>query len=402
MWTKGLILLILALTPQAIIGVEERSLEVVYEWKQLVYGFPTEQDRQDALANGTLVEGTGVPIDVAPTSSRVFITIPRFEPGVPYTLATVSNTTEDDGPVVEPYPSYSWHNANGGDCNRITSAWRVAITECNQMFVIDSGEVGTTQYCPPQLLIFDLNNDTLLHRYKFDESLYTPSASLFITPLVVVDDPPPTGSCQSYHVYFADVRYHGLVVYDSASDSAWRAENRFMYPHPEHGIHTIANESFQLMDGMFALSADDSQLYFHPLASGSEYAISLSALNNRTIWDADADSIPDEFQLIANRSSGCGAEAIDSQSNLYCVSFNPIALSLLPLKNDAVSEIAVSVEESLLEFVSGIKVFNGTGEEELWMNSNRFQKFMAGTMSASEVNYRIVKRQVDDIQAQYN
>ncbi|XP_017480812.1 PREDICTED: major royal jelly protein 3-like [Rhagoletis zephyria] len=175
-----------------------------------------------------------------------------------------------------------------------------------------------------------------------------------------------------------------------------------MYPHPEHGIHTIANESFQLMDGMFALSADDSQLYFHPLASGSEYAISLSALNNRTIWDANADSIPDEFQLIANRNSGCGAEAIDSQSNLYCVSFNPITLSLLPLKNDTVSEIAVSVEESLLEFVSGIKVFNGTGEEELWMNSNRFQKFMAGTLSASEVNYRIVKRQVDDIQAQYN
>ncbi|XP_036324999.1 uncharacterized protein LOC118738182 [Rhagoletis pomonella] len=329
MWTGGFILLLLALTLQVIVCVKQRNSETVYQWKQLVYGFPTEQDRQEALANGNLVPANGIPIDVAPhqqsqKGSRVFITIPRFQTGIPYTLATVSDSNEANGPVLIPYPNYTWHNANGEDCNKITSAFRVAITECNQMFVIDSGVIGTTQNCPPQLLIFDLNTDTLAHRYRFEGNMYVPVASLLITPLVVVHDPPPKGRCQRLHVYIADVTHHGLVIYDSESNSAWRAENKFMYPDPDYGTHTIARESFILMDGMFALATDHRQLYFHPLASNSEYAVPLSVLNNRTNWDGNMEAMQNEFRMVGKRSSECAAEAMDSQRNLYCVTFNPI------------------------------------------------------------------------------
>ena len=69
------------------------------------------------------------------------------------------------------------------------------------MFVLDSGVISGVQHCPPQLLVFDLNTDTLFHRYRFESSMYVAVASLFITPLVIVHDPPPKGRCRKLQVY---------------------------------------------------------------------------------------------------------------------------------------------------------------------------------------------------------
>lgn len=110
-----------------------RTVEVLTQWRQLEYGFPTAQDRENAQAAGNLVPENGTPIDVQAQylsngKIRVFTTIPRFANGIPYTLATVSETQGRNGPLLEPYPSYSWHNGNGENCDQITSAFRVAVS----------------------------------------------------------------------------------------------------------------------------------------------------------------------------------------------------------------------------------------------------------------------------------
>ncbi|XP_067616899.1 dopaminechrome tautomerase [Eurosta solidaginis] len=402
MRTNIFMLLLLALMPHALMSLKQRDLETVYQWRQLVFGFPTENDRRLALANGNLVPGNAVPIDVAPhRKSRVFVTIPRFQTGIPYSLALVSDQRDVNGPILQPYPSYEWNNAHGTDCDKITSAFRVAITACNQMFVIDSGNIGGYQHCPPQLLVFDLNTDTLIQRYRFDSDLYLSDGSLFITPIVVVQDPPPKGSCQRLHVYIADVNNHGLVIYDSKLNTAWRVENKFMYPDPDHGTHTIAGDTFTLMDGIFGLATDGRQLYFHPLASLSEYAVPLSVLNNRTNFLNGVAVREDQFRLVGRRSSQCAAQAMDSYKNLYCVTFNPITLTRWSSTKpyDVKHENRMSADPHLLEFVSGMKVFRGSsGKEELWMMSNRYQKVATGTLSDGEINYRVVRRVLDDVQ----
>lgn len=111
-------------------------------------------------------------------SSRIFVTFPRFIPGVPVTLGYVKSSTQ----LIEPYPSYDWHSSHGTDCNGMTSVFRVAFDGCNQMWVLDSGKIGDNQLCQPQLLIFNLNTDQLVKRYRFDTSVYT-DTSLFITPV---------------------------------------------------------------------------------------------------------------------------------------------------------------------------------------------------------------------------
>lgn len=104
--------------------------------------------------------------------------MPRFTTGVPVTLGYVKSTTS----LIAPYPNYEWHSSHGSDCNGMTSVFRVAFDDCNQMWVLDSGKIGSTQHCQPQLLIFNLNTDTLVKRHRFEKSLYTES-SLFITPV---------------------------------------------------------------------------------------------------------------------------------------------------------------------------------------------------------------------------
>lgn len=49
--------------------------------------------------------------------------------------------------------------------------------------MVDTGRIADTQLCPPQILLFDLNTDRLLHRYKFPVDLYRPGVSLFVTPV---------------------------------------------------------------------------------------------------------------------------------------------------------------------------------------------------------------------------
>ncbi|EDW01045.1 major royal jelly protein 1 [Drosophila grimshawi] len=381
------------------------SVEPVTEWRQLEYGFASDQDRHKAQADGNLREGYGTPIDVQPQylangQARVFTTIPRFVSGIPYTLAMVSEQLGSNGPLLQPYPNFAWHNNNGDNCDRITSAFRVAITECNQMWVIDSGNVGGVQHCPPQLLQFDLNNDRLLHRFRFPNDTYVSGASLFIAPNVLVLDPPPRGNCARTMIYVPDVTYHGLVVYDHQAKAAWRIENRFMYPDPDYGQHTIAGESFILMDGIFTVNNNKRNLYFHPLASVSEYSVPLNVINRRENWADDADAMPEQFKLLGRRKSECGASAMDSRNNLYCVTFNPIKLFAWNTNTPYTSRNFgnLPAKSTDLQFVSGMKVVrNSRGQEELWMLSNRFQKIASGTLNSKEVNFRILRRPLSDI-----
>lgn len=68
-----------------------------------------------------------------------------------------------------------------------------------------------------------------------------------------VKDPPP-GRCLNTMVYIADVTGFGIIAYDAQSNRSWRIQNKLFYPHPNFGTHTIAGESFDLMDGVFGLA----------------------------------------------------------------------------------------------------------------------------------------------------
>ena len=60
----------------------------------------------------------------APSDGRVFVSI-LGQKGVPATLGTVSDTRGPSGPLIRPYPDWSWFGRD--DCDAITSVYRIAV-----------------------------------------------------------------------------------------------------------------------------------------------------------------------------------------------------------------------------------------------------------------------------------
>lgn len=151
------------------------SLVSVKSWKQLDYHFPSAQLREFAIKHGLFIQENAVPIEAVPDclstgKKRIFISMPRFIPGVPVTLGTITPESKD---YIKPYPDYSWHSSHGLNCDAMTSVFRVVIDECQRMWVLDTGKIENTQYCPPQILIFDLITDRLITRYKIPSENYS-------------------------------------------------------------------------------------------------------------------------------------------------------------------------------------------------------------------------------------
>lgn len=69
-----------------------------------------------------------------------------------------------------------------------------------------------------------------------------------------MQDPPPSGRCANVKAYIPDVSGFGILVYDHRRNHSWRVQNKLFFPCPTYGTHTIAGESFDLMDGVFSLA----------------------------------------------------------------------------------------------------------------------------------------------------
>ena len=79
------------------------------------------------------------------------------------------------------------------------------------------------------------------------------------------------------------------------------------------------------MDGLLALTIPkaplrqdtERSLLFHALASGTENSVPLRILNNATIWENDANAMPDEFKVIGTRGIQTGGMFICKYVNFF-------------------------------------------------------------------------------------
>lgn len=376
-----------------------KDLRTVLEYKSLEYEFPSDNDRQYAIDNGFYKQNAGAPIEIAVEykrngSMRIFQTIPRFGDGVPFTLATVTKRSTQNGPILTAYPNYNWHNVNNAGCKGITSAFRIVIDECKHMWVIDSGVVNDVQICPPQLLTFDLRTDSLLSRFQFPPNLYTSSKSLMISLAVDIRDPPPLGSCRNAMVYVADVQRGGLVVYSTERNLAWRIEDELMLPRYPWGTHTVAGETFELMDGIFALNLSprgdrNRYLFFHAYADDREVAVPLRYLDNPMSAFNKRSSL---FQVLGSRGVQSAMETIDSKGNMFTSTDDPLSIFVWNINTpyNKTSFRVVANNPDQLQVVSGMKVVkNPFGLEQLWVSACRFQKLATDSINNLEVNFRV-------------
>ncbi|EFN80990.1 Protein yellow [Harpegnathos saltator] len=380
------------------------KLRVIYSWKALEFAFPNAAARKLAIQEGRFIPGAPIPIDVdfyhkAKQGSVVFISIPRFQNGVPVTLGYVTNNVSADGnPIIAPYPN--WELNRLGNCEGIISVYRMQVDSCDRLWVLDTGKLGERQICPPKLLSFSLRTNTVLKQYPFPKDQYKDD-SLFVTLAVDVRCGGTTDKCHETFVYIADVTGFALLVYDHQNYRSWKINNNLFYPYPSYGTFHISGDTFDLMDGIIGLALGpmkqdgDRILYFHSLASRVESWVPTSVIRNYTLFRDNPDAEPRMFRPFAmERSSQSVAQAMDKDGVLYFGLLSDLAIgcwnSITYPEYGGTNTGIADVNPQTLQFPSGLKITNGkTGRQEIWILTSSFQKYMTGSMHPNETNFWI-------------
>ncbi|XP_054013471.1 major royal jelly protein 1-like [Hylaeus anthracinus] len=374
--------------------VKSHKLQTKLEMKYVDFEFDSDKERKEAIDSGRYDHTKCIPIDVDRWGKdRMFVTVVR-DKGVPASLTTVSNKMGPGGPLLKPYPNWSWYNHNNCNKPHIIGVYRVAIDQCNKLWVLDTGMTGSEATCPPQLLSFDLITNELLSAVTVPKEFAVNSTTgkgLLVTPIV------RTGGfrCWETQVFIADPDGYALLVYDTSSTKWSRVISSALVYDPKAVTYTIAGESFDLMDGPvgMALSPTGETLYLSPMSSYKMVSASTDQLTRAKGVD---DSVP--FEVHEKLDSQLSAKAMSRKGTLFFGITRNASIGCWnerkALTEDNMLIIAQDPED--LQFVSGAKVVKGRYQvsEELLVLSNRYQKFVTGTMNFDEINFRILKGNV--------
>ena len=66
------------------------QLDIIYEWTQLDFQFPTPEARQQAIDSRSFIPENNIPMGLEIFGDRLFVTVPRWRTGVPASLNYVN------------------------------------------------------------------------------------------------------------------------------------------------------------------------------------------------------------------------------------------------------------------------------------------------------------------------
>ncbi|XP_011290952.2 LOW QUALITY PROTEIN: protein yellow [Musca domestica] len=369
------------------------KLQERFNWKQLDFAFPNENLKQQALASGDYIPQNALPVGVEHWQNHpLFVTIPRWRDGIPATLTYINMDHSVTGsPALIPYPD--WRSNTAGDCaNSITTAYRIKVDECGRLWVLDTGTLGigntTTNPCPYAVNVFDLATHTRIRRYELRPE--DTNANTFIANIAVDIGK----SCDDAFAYFSDELGYGLIAYSWEQNKSWRfSGHSYFFPDPLRGDYNIAGLNFQWgEEGIFGMALSPIRsdgyrtMYFSPLASHRQFAVSTRILRDETrVEDSYHDFIAlDErgpnshttarvmsedgvelFNLIDQNSVGCWHSSMP-----YSPQFHGI----------------VDRDDVGLVFPADVKIDEN---KDVWVLSDRMPVFLLSELDYNDVNFRI-------------
>ncbi|XP_018310275.1 major royal jelly protein 3 [Mycetomoellerius zeteki] len=366
------------------------KVNVVHKWKYCEYEWESEQQKEDAINSCTYDPYMCVLIDADKAEDgRVFVTARReLGLGAPATVATVTHKTGPGGPLLRPYPDWSWHNSSC-TCNGIVNVYRVHI-QCNHIVILDNGKIGSDQICNPKLLIFNLKNDTLVKTIYIPLDIATnrTGAGHLATPFVYYPE-----TCKRFLdemiVFITDILGSGLIVYDSSKKSICRIESDFMKS--ADVIFSVAGQNFIYTGGILSLTVLGDDLYYASLSGNEIYKIKIKTLLKCPNKE-EANKNSKLVKRIANPILPmAAAEHVVFYSNVQNMS---ILGTNIYKKSDG-NTVVLAQDSKKLQFLSGLKY--SSYWDQLTYFSNRYQRFVLGTVNLNEIHFRYMEMDLADI-----
>ncbi|XP_059481886.1 protein yellow-like [Neocloeon triangulifer] len=392
-------LCVMALAPGALAELQE-----VFAWKQVDFNFSNNSVREEALKSGTYDPKQALPLGIAYYEGRVFISLPKWKAGTPATLTTVpfdaAKNTASSSPLLNPYPNWSWHQRPEGDCDGLTSVFRMEVDQCGRLWVLDSGlekvALGGKQVCPPQLLIFDLKSDTLLRRYRFPKTSLKDNSFLTGLTLDVSGDQCNSEQDDAF-AYIADVWAFGMIAYSFKDDRSYRVEHPYFLPDPLACEFNAGGIDFKWIDGLFGMALTpldknnplNRTLYFHPMSSFHEFSVPTHILRNETAAGEPGDA----FKVLAERRgrklSQASASAMSKEGILL---YNLVSRNAIGCWNTHQPHYeglcgTLYQDDEKLSLPNDLTI----DDNNVWVLSDRLHKYLYKELSPEEVNFRVLR-----------
>ncbi|XP_050315659.1 major royal jelly protein 1-like isoform X2 [Anthonomus grandis grandis] len=382
------------------------DFKVIFQWRFLEFKFASEEDRTEAIKNGSFKINELRPIDAQYTyteksgKERIFITIPRLlSTGTPASLAMITNETRNGSSVIDPYPSWSWHlNLEMCGYYRIVSAFRLWADECGRLWVMDTGKQGDSNLCPPQLLAFDLETDTLLYKYELTSDQYQ-NTSAYATAMAEVES--IENNCKKTWLYMADPLGPTLLVYNLEQNVSWTIQDESFEADPNYFNLTINGETMQNHDGIISLVLSPKRdlpqqrkLFYHSFSNIKESFVYVKYLKNPGNFKEPYGSPQLFYTYPTTRDQQISVDAIDSKGMIYFALLTDILIVKwdpnTPYKRENFHVIADNNET--MQDPTGLKIppFKVNGKETIWVFCTEFHRSKR-PLAEKEVNFRLFR-----------
>ncbi|CAG0901892.1 unnamed protein product [Darwinula stevensoni] len=342
--------------------------EVVHEWTFVDYVWPDEESRIEALQNGDYIPENCAITGLKVYNGDIFVTTPRWKPGVPAALSRVV-----DG-VLAPYPR--WELQEIGNCHAFQFVQSMEIDALGRMWIIDTGRAEGFNYsepCPAKLRVWDIADERFIRMHEFPSSVVPPTN--FLNDIVV------DLTEEDAYAYITDANEAALIVYRYRRDESWVARHEVMLPTP--GAETIIINGVEFstntaIDGIALWNSE--QVYFCPLTSFELYSIPTEILRNETLATGNLDDYIIEHPQRPSQADGM----VVVGDTLYFGSLAENAIYSYRVNN---SYEMVARDDVTMEWVDTFAVSDGY----LWFTTNRLHLFFLGQLAEDEPNFRIMR-----------
>uniref|UniRef100_A0A6V7K7C7 Uncharacterized protein n=1 Tax=Bracon brevicornis TaxID=1563983 RepID=A0A6V7K7C7_9HYME len=378
----------------------ERNFEEVYHWSKMDIAFPSEATRQDMLRDSDYIPINNIISNAKVWKDRIYVTLPRYMHGVPVTLGSLPRDSAysetKNRPQVEAYPSFAMQAI--GECDSFQSVQGIEIDTYGRLWVLDSGRIETLtadplSYCPPRLVIIDLETNSVLRSYEFPDDV-TPRNHSLLTGIVL-------DSSDGVFAYIMDVNQvdPGIIVYSLPENRSWKKRHPNMRNKASHIAVGSAYSSVHLPIGSIALSPLSSSqrfVYYTFLAPIEVFRVPISILR------VDSGDIDDNFvRAVVQKSFRSESMMMEADGMIYlgCVDQHAVARWNTTAENESWLNQRVLLEtDSRLTWTSSLAIDE---KGYLWVVSNSFQNFAKGSLSSQEYNYRILRMRLSHKNYQY-
>ncbi|XP_072763523.1 major royal jelly protein 1-like [Anoplolepis gracilipes] len=307
---------------------------------------------------------------------RVFVGAYKTK-GSPVGMMTVSNQTGKGGPLLYPYPNWTWWNT--GQC--ITGFYRVRI-KCNHLFVVHSGRYRhRDKICPARLLVFDLTTDKLIKNITIPSEIANNKNNFGLLMTFFVDAPNCCEIANTAIIYIVDTEGYGLIIYNAKTFKFKRIESNYMKPSDIH-FFIKDNRTFTIEEGIFGLTIIDKDLYYAVASGKNIYKMDKSKLQYlKNISQADK-----ETKVVATLSGQVDVLASKEHAIFFVnISEGSVLCADSSKKIDSKNMEILAQNTTELIIPAALKVQC----DELLGLTNNYQDFVTGQQNIKKTNFNI-------------